>query len=289
MRYSINAPAKINLYLDVLSKRENGYHNVKSVMQSISICDEITISVEKSNENSITLYGTGDSVAWDESNLVHKACSLFINEANIQGYSFTIFVEKKIPVKAGMGGGSTDAGATLKLLNDIFDEKFTEDELCAIGAKLGADVAFCIKGGTCLCEGIGEYLTPVFPFNCSHMICAIGSSSISTPEAYALLDKKYGIECDDSADISAFLASVENGNLSAICSRLYNKFETVICPLHPEIDEIKNILKQNGALGVLMSGSGPSVFGIFDSEESQINAYTALLNLDFDAFLCKTI
>ena len=129
MRYSIDAPAKINLYLDVLSKRENGYHDIKSVMQSVSICDKITISVEKSKNTSITLYGNNNSIAWDESNLVYKACSLFIKEAGIEGYSFTIYVEKKIPIKAGMGGGSTDAAATLNLLNDIFDEKFTEDEV----------------------------------------------------------------------------------------------------------------------------------------------------------------
>lgn len=289
MRYSIDAPAKINLYLDVLSKRENGYHDIKSVMQSVSICDKITISVEKSKNTSITLYGNNNSIAWDESNLVYKACSLFIKEAGIEGYSFTIYVEKKIPIKAGMGGGSTDAAATLNLLNDIFDEKFTEDELCALGARLGADVAFCIKGGACLCEGIGEKLTPVSGLKNVYLLCAIGNSSISTPEAYALLDEKYGTSCTDSASIDEFLTNVKNGDLFRICSGLYNKFESVICPALPEIEKIKSIFMENGALGALMSGSGPSVFGIFDDEDNQMNAFYDLICENFRTFLCKPL
>lgn len=289
MRYSISAPAKINLFLDVLSKHENGYHDIKSVMQSVSLSDEITISVEKSLKTEINLSGTNKEIAWNESNLAYKACAMFIDEAGLDGFLFNIHVEKKIPIKAGMGGGSADAAATLKLLNDIFDKPFTNERLCQIGARLGADVAFCIIGGTCLCEGFGDKLTPVTSLANVPLVCAIGSSSISTPEAYEMVDRHYGTDCGAGASIYDFLTSIKAEDLNGICSKLYNKFEGVISSVLPEVEHIKDILIKNGAIGALMSGSGPSVFGVFDSEKAQLGAFSALTDAGFDAFLCKTL
>lgn len=289
MRYSISAPAKINLYLDVLSRRDNGYHNIKSVMQAVSIYDEITLALQESSKNKIVLSGSNCGIAWDNKNLVYKACELFIKEAKISGYTFNLFVEKKIPVCAGMAGGSTDAAGTLLLLNQAFDDFFTDDELCNIASKLGADVAFCVNGGTCLCEGIGERLTPLKSFSGKYLVCAIDGSCVSTPEAYALLDEKYGTNCTDSANIDKLISSIENDDLKGVCFGLYNKFESVIMPKLPNVENIKSILKENGAIGTLMSGSGPSVFGIFETEEAQLNGYLALLSKEITAFMCKTI
>lgn len=289
MRHSISAPAKINLYLDVLSKMENGYHNIKSVMQTISLFDEITLAVQKSNSNKINIDGSRSKIAWDKTNLVYKACEIFLKQSKLNGYTINLFVEKKIPISAGMAGGSTDAAGTLLLLNQAFGDIFTEKELCEMGATLGADVPFCIMGGTCLCEGVGERLTPLKCFSDKFLVCAIDQSSVSTPKAYQLLDEKYGTECTDSANIENLLACIENDDLKGVSSLLFNKFESVISPLLPNVDKIKSILAENGAIGTLMSGSGPSVFGIFETEEAQANAYFALLKEEISAFLCKTI
>ena len=289
MKYSILAPAKINLFLDVLSKREDGYHEIKSVMQSVSIYDKISLEIQKSISISIRLNGSNPSLKWDESNLVYKACALFLKVSGIDGYSFDFYIEKNIPICAGMAGGSTDAAGVLLLLNQAFDNRFSIDELCAMGSKLGADVAFCIRGGTCLCEGVGEILTPLSPLDGMYLVCAIDSSSVSTPQAYSLLDERYGTDFHESADLGSFLTSVENKDLSSICSHLFNKFESVIAPLNENINRIKDLLVKNGALGALMSGSGPSVFGIFENEIDQKNALFALQKEKITAFSCKSL
>lgn len=289
MRYSILAPAKINLYLDVLSKREDGYHEIKSVMQAISIYDEITLDITNSDKIIIRLNGSEPSLKWDESNLVYKACTLFLNEAKLDGYSFDFYVKKNIPICAGMAGGSTDAAGALLLLNQAFGNRFSIEDLCSLGAKLGADVAFCIRGGTCICEGVGEVLTPLPPLDTMYLVCAIDSSSISTPRAYSLLDEKYGIIVDESSNFKVFLKSAKNKDIHSICSLLFNKFESVIIPLNENIRTIKELLLKNGAIGALMSGSGPSVFGIFETEDAQKNAFFALQREKIRVFLCKSL
>lgn len=289
MKYTILAPAKVNLYLDVLSKRADGYHDLRSVMQAISLYDDISLEIIPSSNTEINIDGSSNEIKWDESNLAYKACSLFLNEANIDGYKLSLYIDKHIPVCAGMAGGSTDAAGTLLLLNKAFNFPFSTEKLCTLGARLGADIAFCIIGGTCLCEGIGERVTPISSFGGKYMVCAIDSSSVSTPKAYALLDEKYGTACGDSSDLNSFLTSVENNDLSKACSLFYNKFESVIIPEIPKIQQIKDILLENGALGALMSGSGPSVFGVFSTEKEQNNAYKALCDAKIQAFLCKSL
>lgn len=289
MKYSILAPAKINLFLDVTKKRPDGYHEITSVMQAVSLFDEIVINVTEGDKTEIFLNGSEPSLKWDETNLVYKACKLFIEEAKIEGYRFDIYVEKKIPACAGMAGGSTDAASTLLRLNMIFGDFFGLEKLCELGARLGADVPFCIRGGTCLCEGVGEKITPLESLFGAHIVCAIGSSSVSTPVAFSLLDEKFGTNPGKSASIEAFLANVKKRDLKAIGASLFNKFESVIASENPEIQKIKCILLKNGALGALMSGSGPSVFGIFDNETDQKNAFFALQKEKIKAFLCNSL
>ena len=276
MKHTILAPAKVNLYLDVLSRREDGYHEIESVMQAVSLCDKISVDISDASELQISLSGTNDAIAWDEKNLAYRACELFAKEAKISNSRIEIFVEKNIPICAGMAGGSTDAAGVLLILNKAFGEPFSKEELCSIGARLGADVPFCIIGGTCLCKGVGDVLIPLSPFSDRLLVCAIDSSSVSTPVAYSLLDKKYGTSATSSENLDAFLAYVKNGNLKEVSSSLFNKFESVIIPENPTILKIKDLLLSNGALGALMSGSGPSVFGVFENENDQKRALEAL-------------
>ena len=289
MKDTILAPAKVNLYLDVLSRREDGYHEIESVMQSISLYDKVSINIEKSSDLQISIDGTSESIAWDEKNLAYKACVLFLNEAKTSNYKIDIFVEKNIPISAGMAGGSTDAGAVLLLLNRAFGEPFSKEELCTLGARIGADVPFCILGGTCLCKGIGDSLVPLKAFKDKLLVCAIDKSSVSTPVAYSMLDKKYGTSASCSSNLDAFLTYVENDDLNGVSSSLFNKFESVIIPENTSILKIKELLLKNGALGALMSGSGPSVFGLFENEDDQRSAYFALKSDNISAFLCKTL
>lgn len=289
MKFSIKAPAKVNLFLDVLSKRPDGYHNINSVMQSISLCDEVSLEVTRAEKNEISVCGTSDEIKWDESNLVYKACSAFIKKAGLDGYRFDFHVQKNIPVCAGMAGGSTDAAAALILMNKAFGNLFSVERLCELGAGLGADVAFCIVGGTCLCEGIGEKLTALPSIRDMYMVCAIDSSCVSTPKAYAMLDEKYGSDCTQSADCEKFLKALKNASVKEISALLYNKFESVIAEQNPSIQKIKDMLFENGALGALMSGSGPSVFGIFETESEQRQAFEALEKAKIRVFLCKSL
>ena len=289
MKHTILAPAKVNLYLDVLSKRPDGYHEIESVMQSVSLCDKISVDISDSNELQISISGSNDAIAWDEKNLAYRACELFAKEAKISNSRIEIFVEKNIPISAGMAGGSTDAAGVLLILNKAFGEPFSKEELCSLGARLGADVPFCIIGGTCLCKGVGDVLIPLPKFSDKLLVCAIDSSSVSTPVAYSLLDKKYGTNASASYDIDEFLTYVKNDDLKGLSDALFNKFESVIAPENPTILKIKDLLLLNGALGALMSGSGPSVFGIFESESDQKRALLALQKEKIQAFSCKSL
>ncbi len=292
MKLNITAPAKINLYLDVLGKMENGYHNLDSIMQSISLCDNVILDIEKTgtdNENIIEIQTTTDKIPNDKSNLVYKASAKFFDYTKIKGAKCVFTIEKSIPISAGMAGGSTDGAAALKLLNEAFDYPLNSDELLTIGAKIGADVPFCLTGGTCICQGIGEKIERITPFNDVLLVCAIDNSSVSTPVAFAMLDDKYGTNCSSSAEIDKLISAIDKGSISEASKYLYNKFEKVIIPTNENVAMIKKVLLQNGAIGALMSGSGPSVFGIFNNEKDQRKAYEALNSLSIRAFLCKTI
>lgn len=284
-----NAFAKINLFLDVLDKRADGYHNIKSVMQSISLYDRISLEVDNCIENRIEIKCDNPRIMCDGSNLVYKAWERFCSSANITNKKCSFIIEKNIPIAAGLAGGSSDCACALKLLNEAFAYPLSDTQLIELGSKIGADVAFCLKGGTCICEGIGEKLTPIKGISDVYLVCAIGNASVSTPVAFSLLDEKYGTDCKESRDITNIVSALEGQVLNFVAMFLYNKFESVISPLYSEIDEIKGIMDSNGAIGTLMSGSGPSVFGIFNSRKYQEEAFSALKNQGISAFLCKTI
>lgn len=285
-----NAYGKINLYLDVLNKREDGYHNVKSVMQSVSLCDKITLEVsDVQGENEINIVSSDTRLKCDKSNLIYKAWKSFFEYTKITNKKCVFNLEKNIPMAAGMAGGSSDCACCLSLLNEIFGCPLSYNELVILGSKIGADVAFCIKGGTCICEGIGEKITPINSFKNALLVCAIDESSVSTPYAFSLLDNKYGVECTDSGNIEGILEGIKIGNLDVICENLYNKFESVIIPEIENVQKIKEVMLSCGASGALMSGSGPSVFGIFSDEKSQISAFNVLKSKGINAFLCKTV
>ena len=285
-----NAYAKINLYLDVLDKMENGYHNIKSVMQQVSLCDTLSLEVFDVNDsNCIEINCNNPEIKCDSSNLIYKATSLFLENANISGKKCVFHLTKSIPISAGMAGGSTDGATALLLLNEWFGFPFSKNELLAMGVRLGADFAFCIEGGTAVCEGIGEKIRKITPLKDVFMVCAIDNSSVSTPVAFSMLDERYGTSCTESGNLKNMVDAINTKSLTEIASCLYNKFESVIVEKNLNINIIKDTLIRNGAIGALMSGSGPSVFGIFDDEEKQALAFSALKKANINAFLCKTI
>ena len=290
--YSALAHGKINLYLDVLNRMENGYHNVESVMQSVSLSDEISLTFEdlnKNTENIIEIAISDNKIPNDKSNLVYKCAKKFFETTGIIGKKCTFQIKKNIPVAAGMAGGSSDGATAMKLLNEACGNILSHNELCSVGATVGADIPFCINGGTCLCQGIGDKLTPLNELSNVYLVCAIDSSSVSTPVAFELLDKAFGTNAGPSNSIQLIIDAINSKNIREVSSLLFNKFESVIIPSNPNVQKIKNILLECGAIGALMSGSGPSVFGIFLDKISQKNAFETLKNCSINAFLCKTV
>ena len=287
--YEKKAYGKINLYLDVLNKRPDGYHNIRSVMQTVSLSDTVRLEATPDIKLSIDIECSDASIKCDKSNLVYKAAEAFFTKCGVECMNYRFYIEKNIPVSAGMAGGSSDAAATLHLLNESMGFPLSEEELCRLGAKIGADVPFCIVGGTCICEEIGEKLTRLPTFSNFHLICAIGTSSVSTPNAFSMLDNKFGTDCADSSSIDAMVRCIEERDLFGVCERLYNKFEAVILDSNPDAAHIKKLLFEYGAVGSLMSGSGPSVFGFFDTEEKAVKAVELLKINKIRANICKTI
>lgn len=281
------AYAKINLGLDALRKRPDGYHELAMVMQTVDICDELTftvkdtpgieLTVERSSEGWTKKNAPGvdevQPVPSDRNNLVWRAADLLMAEFNIK-QGVKIALTKKIPVAAGMAGGSSDCAATLLGINELFELGLTLEELQERGVKLGADVPYCILGGTALAEGIGEILTPLPPMPRCSLVVAKPAVSVSTPFVFKQLKVN---ELEEHPDIAGMCAAIREQNLDGVIRRLSNVLETATLPHFPVVKELKEELKQYGAEGVLMSGSGPTVFAIFRSEE---NAQTAAKRLE---------
>ena len=288
---SENAYAKINLYLDVTGIRDNGYHNIKSIMQTISLCDIVTVETEGAavNDSVITLTCSDPAVPTGDKNIAYKAAVAFLREAGITSYRCNIHIEKRIPMEAGLAGGSTDAAAVLRILNDLYDHPFDAEKLCSIGAKLGADVPFCIMGGTYLCEGIGEMLTEMSPMPDCYIVVARGGEGISTPVAYGLVDEKWNRDFTKSGgDFEALEYSNSHGDIRGISGSTYNIFEDVILPSHSVASKLKEIMLDCDAIGAMMSGSGPSVFGIFNSEMDAKKAADMTSSIAV-SFVCRPI
>lgn len=264
MEWTEPAYAKINLTLDILGKLPNGYHSLSMVMQSVSLHDDVTLRMEP--ENPGIRVDCGEAAPSGPDNIVWKAARAFFDSCGISAYGVSFTVTKRTPSQAGMGGGSSDAAAALRLLNRAFQTRLTARELRALGARIGADVPFCITGGTMKAEGIGERLTPAAPLpRCSILLCKppIG---VSTPQAFRQADSSPAAP----EKTPAMLRALETGRLEMVAGCLGNRFQEI---LHiPEIREITTGMKQLGALGACMTGSGSVVFGLFRQEEEARDA-----------------
>ena len=257
----LKARAKINLGLDVVRRREDGYHEVKMVMQMLRLYDQIDI--EKTQESGILVRSNLSFLPTDERNIAYKAAKVMIDQFGLE-QGVIIRIEKHIPVAAGMAGGSTDCAAVLYGMNKLFGLRLNQKKLREIGVKLGADVPYCLMRQTALSEGIGEILTPISPLQDCPILIAKPSVSVSTRHVYEHLKLD---EQTMHPDIDGIVTALADGDLYGVTDRMANVLETVTVPEHPVIDEIKKQMMASGAVNALMSGSGPTVFGIFDDEE----------------------
>ena len=267
---SLKALAKINLGLDVVRRREDGYHEVRMIMQTIHLYDKLDI--KRTQEPGIQIQTNLSFLPVNENNLIYKAAKLLMDEFSITD-GVSVKLDKRIPVAAGMAGGSTDAAAMLIGVNRLFSLGLTKRELMERGVQIGADVPYCIMRGTALAEGIGEALSPLPPMVKCPVLIAKPSISVSTKFVYQ------NLKLDDTTihpDIDRLIDDIKAKNLHDIAAHMGNVLETVTIPNYPVIDEIKKHMLSNGAVGAMMSGSGPTVFGLFDDEDTAKKAYKAM-------------
>lgn len=269
MRFCKHAYAKINLTLDVLRKRDDGYHDLRSIMQTVSLCDDVEVAVDTGKPWELSCDAAG--IPCDERNLAWKAARAFFDRLGWQADGIAIRIEKRIPSEAGLGGGSADAAAVLHALNDWTEGHFSVGDLCAIGAKVGSDVPFCVLGGTALAEGRGERLLKLPDAPELHLVICKPPLAFSTPALYSRLDS---IEIGARPDTDAMCRAIENGDRESVAGLLCNVFEQAVSA--PQIEEIKRELRTRGALGAMMTGSGSAVFGIFRDADSAKAACEAL-------------
>ena len=285
------AYAKTNLFLDIDSKMPDGFHSIYTVMHTVSLCDEVTVE----------LHGIGKRIArmmiannrflpTDSKNLCVKAAELFMERAGIDA-EIVLRLKKRLPIGGGLGGGSADAAAVLRAMNRIFKRRFSEKMLLEMAGALGSDVPFCLLGGTALCEGRGELMTRLDSSLALHLVIANSGEHVSTPMAYKELDRHYfdfdgsvksrGIELREP-----FMQGISRGNISS--EHLFNIFEEPILALCPRAQAIKDRLLKLGAVGVMRSGSGSSIFGIFDSEGAARGAKEALRAMGATAYYARS-
>ena len=267
---SLKALAKINLGLDVVRRREDGYHEVRMIMQTVQLYDRLDI--KRTQEPGIQIQTNLSFRPVNENNLIYKAAKLLMDEFSITD-GISVKLDKRIPVAAGMAGGSTDAAAMLFGMNRLFSLGLTKRQLMERGVQIGADVPYCIMRGTALAEGIGEALSPLPPMVKCPVLIAKPSISVSTKFVYQ------NLKLDDTTihpDIDRLIDDIKAKNLHDIAAHMGNVLETVTIPNYPVIDEIKKHMLSNGAVGAMMSGSGPTVFGLFDDEDTAKKAYKAM-------------
>lgn len=267
---AVKALAKINLGLDVVRKREDGYHEVRMVMQTIHLFDRL--EMKKTNSSDITMTTNLAFLPTNENNLVYKAAKLLKDEFEIPD-GIDVKLHKHIPVAAGMAGGSTDAAAVLYGMNRMFDLGLSKEELMQRGVKIGADVPYCIMRGTALAEGIGEKLTVLSPMVKCPVLIAKPQISVSTKFVYENLKLN---ENTVHPDIDKLIEDITAKDLKQIGKDMGNVLETVTIPNYPVISEIKEHMREHGAVNAMMSGSGPTVFGLFEKEETAVAAYEAM-------------
>ena len=253
------AYAKLNISLDVLSKRPDGYHDMRMVMQSVSLCDDISVRLR--NDGEIRVSTNLRFLPSDDRNIAAKTAGAFFAKLGRTDIGAEIDILKRIPVCAGMGGGSSDGAAVLRALNALMGKPFSRSDLEVMGAALGSDIPFCVAGGTALAEAKGERLTELTPFPDCRFVIVKPRFSVSTPELFAKLDL---VSVKYHPDTQGIVSSISAAELKGIARRMYNVFEDVLPPKN-EINKIKSLLLDSGALGAVMTGTGSAVFGIFDS------------------------
>ena len=269
---SLKSRAKINLSIDVIGKREDGYHIVEMIMQTIDLYDDIKL--KELEEDNIIIKSECSYIPLNEDNIVYKAAKLIKEKMDIKK-GIEIFIKKNIPVAAGMAGGSSNAAAVLVGLNELWELGLSKDELRDLGLKLGADVPFCIEGGTALAEGIGEKLTYIKGINkdVNILVCK-PDIFVSTKEVYQSLDIK---NIEKRPDNKLLIEKLKNDDIVSVSNNMVNVLEEVTSKKYSDIKAIENIIIKNGAMGTMMSGSGPTVFGFFDNEEKAKRARVELL------------
>ena len=278
----LKAYAKVNISLDIVGKREDNYHLLSMIMQNIDLYDEIDL-VEQSE--GITISCNKSYVPTDERNLAYKAAKLFMNTYNINS-GVEINIEKNIPVAAGLAGGSTDCAAVLKMMNKIFNINVSDDELMQLGVKLGADVPYCIIGGTALCEGIGEKITKLKPFKNHILVLVKPPFGVSTKEVYKAFDLEKARIHPNTNNI---IEKMKQDDLIFVSSNMKNLLENVTLKKYKSLIGIKEDMISLGSVGALMSGSGPSVFGFFDDMTKAQKCYDKMKERYTDVFITRTI
>ena len=275
------AYAKLNLSLDILRRRDDGYHDLQMVMVSIDLTDTLTLTPGEGAMSTNLSFLPADG-----NNLAQKAASAF-RTATGQGEVLDIHIDKHIPVCAGMAGGSSDAAAVLRAMNERYHTGLSPLELAKIGEQVGSDVPYCVVGGTALVEGRGERVTPISPLPPCYIVVCKPPFPISTPQLFGRVNVK---KITRRPDNRGMVAALERGDLRGVAQRLYNVFEDVLEPRHHQtVDEIKATLIEYGALGAVMSGSGPTVFGLYEDEAQAQNAADALRKQYKDVFVCQPV
>ena len=283
-KIQLKALAKINLGLDVLRRREDGYHEVKMIMQTIGLHDDLEI--RKTKTPGIQVKTNLYYLPTNENNLVYKAAKLLMNEFQIQD-GVSIQLKKRIPVAAGMAGGSSDGAAVLWGINQMYGLGLSMQALMERGVRLGADVPYCIQRGTALAEGIGEKLSVLPPMPKCTILIAKPGISVSTKFVYENLHAN-DLKPEQHPDVDSMIEAMRQKDLGLLCSRMGNVLETVTIPAYPVINEIKRTMMDNGAIGSMMSGSGPTVFGIFDSPAAAKQAVKAVRATKLAKQICLT-
>ena len=281
----VKAQAKLNLTLDVLGCREDGYHDMRMVMQSITLED--TLHLRPGEGEGIRVSTNMSFLPGGDKNLAAIAARAFWNARGEEHQSLDIDIEKRIPVCAGMAGGSSDAAAVLRALNEQAGFPYTPVELARVGEAVGSDVPYCVMGGTALAEGRGEILTPLTPLPHCYVVVCKPDFSISTPELFAQIDT-VKVRC--RPDTAGVLAALESGDLEGVARRLYNVFEDVLPERQKSrVDAIKGVLIQCGALSAAMSGTGPTAFGLFRDKAQAQAAYDILCKEYRETYLAETV
>ena len=289
MKTTLEAYAKINLYLDIVGKRENGYHDIKGIMHRIALSDSVTVELEHAHSTEITLTCSQAGIPTDQKNIAYRAAQTYLDRYVSEPYRVNIGIDKRIPAAGGLAGGSTDGAAVLRAMHGMLGG-IDPSELISDSAALGADVPFCMTDGAMITEGIGEILTPCATLpECAILICNTGEG-VSTPLAYAKLDEIYSNfehASFDEGRFSRLTEGLEKGDLALISEGMYNIFESAVLPECPLAAEAKSIMLRHGAVGAMMSGSGSTIFGLYHDASDAQTAYGMLSALGYVTHILK--